>query len=86
MWYLPEKCPTPFSSIFEPAIKYGFPVNSREPSILVSAVESAACAFAIACFLSEHRTVIFKVSPFLTFSFRAVALTTFFFLGLKYET
>ena len=72
--------------MFEPAIKYGFPVNSREPSILSSAVFNAAFALTIACFLSEQRTVIFKVSPFLTFSLRAVALTVFFFFGSKYET
>lgn len=66
-----------------PAIKYGFPINSSEPSILSSAVPRAAFAFTIACFLSEQRAVIFKVSPFATFSFLAVALTVFFFFGSK---
>ena len=58
---------------------------SKYPSIFVSAVPSAAFALIIACFLSEHLAVIFKVSPFSTFSFRAVALSVFFFLGSKYE-
>ena len=72
----------PFISTLPPATKFGFPTISKYPSIFVSAVPSAALALIIACFLSEHLAVIFKISPFSTFSFRAVALSVFFFLWL----